>query len=77
MAEGQIGVYIAAKFLQPTHSGVVRDGSSGSWEQLNTLCLTGISLMFSIKSKICQTSGGQEKFASNLIFDFLMKTELF
>ena len=46
-------------------------------KNLNLLCLTAISSMFSIKSKICQTSGGQEKFASNLIFDFLMKTELF
>ena len=44
---------------------------------LNMLCLTGISPMFSIKSKICQTSDGQEKFAPNSIFDFLMKTELF
>ena len=46
-------------------------------KRFNTLCLTGISSMFSIKSKICQTSDGQEKFASNSIFDFLMKTEMF
>ena len=46
-------------------------------EGFNTLCLTGISSMLSTKSKICQTSGRQEKFASNSVFDFLMKTELF
>ena len=51
---------------------------TGPWSKvINTLCLTGISLMFSIKSKIWQTSGGPEKFASNLNLDFSMKTELF
>ena len=45
--------------------------------KVNTPCLTGTSSMFSIKSKICQTSDGQEKFAPNSIFDFIMKTELF
>ena len=29
------------------------------------------------KEQNMSNSGGQEKFASNLIFDFLMKTELF